>query len=203
MVCGGVLPSIVTCLAKFLTSAHHTPVALPQVTTMDISKHFQVSPRDKTMMETYHSSAVDQQRKKEEVGSICFADIIFPEFDLGPVASTHGILGSVVHFVVKRSRWPCLGSTQPCLCSTISLGYWVIRRGGSWALSRYNGSSLGMLCHCIPMQEQGSQKAGKKMLSLRSQNQVPCLHVPTLRRYSAGCLYPAPSPSFILSQLTS
>lgn len=55
------------------------------------------------------------------------------------MASTQGILGSVVYFVVKKSRWPCLDSTQPCLCSTISLGYWVIRTGGSWALSRYNG----------------------------------------------------------------
>lgn len=99
---------------------------------MDISKHCQVSPRNKTIVETYHSSADDQQRKKEEVGSICFEDIIFPGLVLGPVALMQGILGSVVHFVVKRSRWPCLGSIQPCLCSTISLGYWVIRRGGSW-----------------------------------------------------------------------
>lgn len=36
MVYGVVLPSIVTRLAKFLTSAHHIPVALPQVMTMDI-----------------------------------------------------------------------------------------------------------------------------------------------------------------------
>lgn len=56
------------------------------------------------MVETYHSSADDQQRKKEEVGSICFEDIIFPGLVLGPVALMQGILGSVVHFVVKRSR---------------------------------------------------------------------------------------------------
>lgn len=96
MVCGGVLQSTVTCLAKFLTSAHHIPVALPQVMTMDISKHCQVSPRNKTIVETYHSSADDQQRKKEEVGSICFEDIIFPGLVLGPVALMQGILGSVV-----------------------------------------------------------------------------------------------------------
>lgn len=182
---------------------------------MDISKHCQVSPRNKTIVEIYHSSADDQQRKKEEVGSICFEDIIFPGLVLGPVALIQGILGSVVHFVIKRSRWPCLGSIQPCLCSTISLGYWVIRRGGSWGsqqiqwkvtsegLGSVPPTTLRILCHCIPMQRQGSQRAGKKMFSLRSQKQVPRLHVPSLRMYSAGCLYPAPSPSFILSQLTS
>lgn len=41
-----------------------------------------------------------------------------------------GMLGNVVHFVAQRDKWSDLGTTQPCLCSTIPLGYWMIRRGG-------------------------------------------------------------------------
>lgn len=119
------------------------------------------------MGETCHSSAIGQQREKEEVGGICFADTIFPGLDPGPVASLQGMLGSVVHFVAKSGSWPSLGSTQPCLYNTIFLGYWGDKKRrvlGSQQVQRKVVSeglgpmppTLRRLCHCIPTQGQGS-----------------------------------------------